>query len=182
MERVGAVWQFAWQGKKAALPDSKGLLDIATLIRQPNTPISAVELMTRDTPAPTAGRTMAPARGIERIDRQALLQYRERLRELDHEIDEAEEYADLERLDHLRREREFLLAEVSASLDLSGQPRSERGDGERARKAVEMRISSAIKRIAAVDESLARHLNRSIRTGLACSYEPDPPVEWRVAW
>lgn len=41
-------------------------------------------------------------------------------------------------------------------------------------------ISTAIDRLATVDEPLARHLQTSIRTGLSCSYEPDPTkkLDW----
>ena len=39
---------------------------------------------------------------------------------------------------------------------------------------------AALDRITTVDDALARHLRRSIRTGLVCSYEPDADdgVDW----
>ena len=54
--------------------------------------------------------------------------------------------------------------------------------GERARVAVQKAITAAIDRIATVDEPLARHLRSCIRTGLMCSYEPDPaaPYIWML--
>lgn len=39
--------------------------------------------------------------------------------------------------------------------------------------AVKIAITTAIARIATVDEPLARHLRRSVQTGLTCSYDPD---------
>jgi hypothetical protein len=46
--------------------------------------------------------------------------------------------------------------------------------------AVRKAISTAIDRIAGVDEPLARHLRTSVQTGLTCCYDPDPeaPVAW----
>jgi hypothetical protein len=38
-------------------------------------------------------------------------------------------------------------------------------------------VSAAIDRIATVDLPRARHLPTHIRTGLSCSYEPDPSQE-----
>jgi hypothetical protein len=52
--------------------------------------------------------------------------------------------------------------------------------GERARKAVTMRIRAAISTIAAQDDTLARHLRNTIRTGRLCSYQPEEAVSWRT--
>ena len=45
---------------------------------------------------------------------------------------------------------------------------------ERARKAVTARIRDAIRRIADVHPELGAHLDRTVRTGTTCRYEPDP--------
>ena len=44
---------------------------------------------------------------------------------------------------------------------------------ERARTNVQRAIRKAIERIAAHDGSLGHHLDRNIRTGTFCAYEPD---------
>jgi hypothetical protein len=183
MKRSDRVWNITWQGQTTTIPDAKGLMDIAILLRQPSASIRALDLMTRERP-PSAGDNLRKEAGqsLERIDREALNQYRLRLRELDGEIAEADRFADTERVHQLRQDREFLLAEIARSVNLGGQPRRERGDVERARKAVEMRVSYAINRLASLDSALGQHFRRSIRTGTACVYEPDPPVEWDVNW
>jgi hypothetical protein len=43
-----------------------------------------------------------------------------------------------------------------------------------ARVAATKAITPAIDRIATVDGPLGRHLRATIRTGLQCSYQPDP--------
>jgi len=47
---------------------------------------------------------------------------------------------------------------------------------------VTQRIKFAIRKIAQVEPALARHLERSIKTGHFCSYSPDPAVQihWRL--
>lgn len=56
------------------------------------------------------------------------------------------------------------------------------GAVERARQAVTKTIRAAIRRIAAVDAGLGRHLERSVRTGTSCVFDPDPhdPVLWSI--
>jgi hypothetical protein len=51
---------------------------------------------------------------------------------------------------------------------------------ERARKAVTMRIATAVRAIESVHPELARHLRNSVSTGRFCGYRPDRPVTWRT--
>ena len=43
------------------------------------------------------------------------------------------------------------------------------------------RVRGTIKQIGTVHPELGRHLDRSIRTGMWCSYEPEQPVRWSVS-
>ena len=63
---------------------------------------------------------------------------------------------------------------------LGGRARFAGDPAERARKAVTMRIRAAISTIAAQDDTLARHLRNTIRTGRLCSYQPEEAVSWRT--
>jgi len=49
---------------------------------------------------------------------------------------------------------------------------------ERARTTVTARIRDSIRRIEAVHPELGRHLQRSVRTGTLCVYEPETDVRW----
>ncbi len=108
------------------------------------------------------------------LDRQALTEYRQRLKELDHELAEAENWADTGRLDALRTERDALMSEIGRAMGLNGRVRTTGSSHERARIAVRKAVSAATGRIATIDEPLARHLRTSIHTGLTCSYDPEP--------
>jgi hypothetical protein len=92
----------------------------------------------------------------------------------------AEDWADLGRIDTIRAERDALLDEVARATGLGGRTRTTGSGQERARIATRKAISAAIERLSAVDKALGKHLNATIRTGLSCSYEPDPddPVRW----
>ncbi len=117
-------------------------------------------------------------------DLQSLEAYRRRLDDLDAEIDAADRDADLGRTELLDAERQQLLAELRRVTGLGGRIRSNPNDpAERARKAVSGRIRDAIGRLAEITPGLAAHLDRSIRTGLRCSYSPsshDKQMQWKI--
>jgi hypothetical protein len=106
--------------------------------------------------------------------------YQQRLADLEGELAEAEENADLGRVERLRAERSMLAGELAAALGLGGRARFAGDPAERARKAVTMRIRAAISAVAAQDDVLARHLRNTIRTGRVCSYQPEETVSWRT--
>jgi hypothetical protein len=122
--------------------------------------------------------------GQELIDLEALDAYRTRLDDLSTEIDQAETAADMGRVESLGTERDQLLAEIRRATGLGGRLRSNPNDpAERARKAVSARIRDAIRRVDAVAPLLAAHLDRSIQTGLRCSYSPandEASITWNV--
>jgi hypothetical protein len=53
---------------------------------------------------------------------------------------------------------------------------------EQERSAIRRAIRTALARLELHDAEVAQELRRTIRTGVACRYEPDPfhPVEWRL--
>ena len=109
-------------------------------------------------------------------DRRALAAYRERLRRIDAELDSLGEGSP--EAGALQREREALLAELSAAAGLGGQARTAGSPAERMRKAVTYRIRHAISQVAGAHPELGRHLNASVRTGTWCGYSPEHPVDW----
>jgi hypothetical protein len=159
------------------VPDSKGIRDLAVLLAHPGQPVPAVELVevAGGPPAAAAGGSLGPV-----IDATARRAYQRRLAELEAELTEAEEYADLGHVERLRAERSMLAAELAGALGLGGRARFAGDPAERARKAVTMRIRAAISTVAEQDDALARHLRNAVRTGRLCSYEPEEPVSWQT--
>ena len=174
-----SVWSVGPAGEARLLPDMKGLHYLHALLQRPDGEIGALDLS-----AMVAGHSMTvvePDAG-ERLDRQALTAYRNRLRELDEELDEAHSWNDAARLERLESEREALLREVAGATGLAGRARTTTGSAERARVAVRKAIAAALDRIDGEDPATARLLRRTVHTGSVCRYEPDPdaPVDWRL--
>jgi hypothetical protein len=119
-------------------------------------------------------------RGTTSLDREARDAYRKRLAELEDDLRHAEDNADLGQAAALRAERDFIAAELAAAFGLGGRERLAGDRHERARKAVAMRIRTALRSIREVHPALGRHLQASVATGRFCVYRPEQSVKWQV--
>jgi hypothetical protein len=164
----GRVWTLRYAGQTARLPDSKGLRDLAVLITRPGERTHVSEL---------AGASGFPRSDLGPVaDRRALAAYRERLCGIDAGLDSLDEGSP--EAGALHRERDALLAELSAVAGLGGRTRTAGSAAERMRKAVTYRIRHAISQVADAHPELGRHLQASVRTGTWCGYSPEHPVDW----
>lgn len=169
--RDGDVWSLSFDGTTVTVANAKGLHDLACLLAHPGKAVAAVELV---------GASPEVSMGADAmLDDKARAAYKRRLAELEEDLAEAESFHDTERASRTREERDFLAAELAGALGLGGRERRLADPAERARKAVTMRIRNSIGRIAKVHPGLARHLERSVRTGTFCCYEPERPMEWQ---
>ena len=164
----GKVWTLRYAGQTVRLPDSKGLRDLAVLITRPGEQTHVSEL---------AGAAGLPKADLGPVaDRRALAAYRERLRRIDAELDALSEGSP--EAGAVQRERDALLAELSAAAGLGGRTRTAGSPAERMRKAVTYRIRHAISQVTDAHPDLGRHLSASVRTGTWCGYSPERPVDW----
>jgi hypothetical protein len=175
--RTGTVWRLEFRGRSATVVDSKGMRDLAALLIRPGHEIHVLDLVEA---AGGPSRAEAGTDTGPMIDAAARKAYRRRLVDLEEEIDEASLDHDQARLERLQAEKDFLAAELSAVLGLGGRTRITGDRIERARKAVAMRISTALKAIETVHPELARHLRNSVSTGRFCSYRPDQELTWQL--
>ena len=154
----------------------RGYVYLRELVRRPGQAVSALDLV-----AGSRGGVAQPGLG-DALDRRALVAYRTRLRSLDEELSEAEDWSDSGRVEILRTERDALLNELSVATGLGGRARTSGSSHERARVAATKAINTAIERITTVDGSLGRHLRTGIHTGTMCSYRPqgDDDLVWIV--
>ncbi|MFD0637222.1 hypothetical protein ACFQ9X_42295 [Catenulispora yoronensis] len=173
-----STWLIGTDGSTFELPDLRGLHHLRELLRSPGADLSALDLSAAA--SGHAAVVVSEADTADVADAQALAAYRQRLEDIDSELDEAGSWSDQGRLDRLHAEREALLAEVRAATGLGGRRRRFSSAGERARTAVRKAIASALDRVADHDAALARLLRDTVRTGASCRYEPDParPVTW----
>lgn len=172
LRRDGSGWTVGAGGRTFTLPDMKGLGYLATLVASPGREIHALDL---------AGVSDTGDAG-ELLDAEARARYRERLRDLQEELEEAQRFNDLERAARLEHEIGFLTDELGRAVGLGGRTRRAGSAAERARLNVTRALGAALKRIANLDRALGEHLAATVRTGLFCSYNPDPrlPVRWEL--
>lgn len=175
----GVGWSVGPTAVARVVPDLKGLHYLRALLQRPGIDMTALTLS-----AMVAGHHVeVHQHGTgEALDRRALAEYRQRLRDIDEELDDAQSWSDTARVERLELEREALLRELAGATGLHGQPRTAGGSAERARVAVRKAIAAAIERIETDDPATARLLRTSVRTGSVCRYDPDPdaPVTWQL--
>lgn len=172
------VWTVGPPGATVAMPGVKGLHYLRHLVERPGQDVSALVLS--DTVTGHAGVSIGDSDAGEILDAQALAAYRRRLSEIDAEVTEADAWADPERLERARLERQALLDELAAATGLGGRRRRAGSIRERARVAVRKAIVAAVDRIDRIDPEVAGLLRDTVHTGTACRYDPDPgrPVRW----
>jgi hypothetical protein len=112
------------------------------------------------------------------LDREALRQYRQRLAELDEELDDAEAKDDAARYAKRSSEREALRKELARATGLGGKPRRTGSPAEKARLNVTRTIRHAISYLSTALPELAAHLEASVATGVSCCYEPRTQIAW----
>lgn len=173
------------------LRDLKGLRYVERLLADPGREFHALDLIAVEQGSLPTGRTIAGGEaevdggtdtGLQVIDDQARDAYRRRLAEVDDDIDEATRMNDFGRVELAQRDREFLIAELSAAAGLGGRKRTTGATAERARTSVTRSIRYSLERLAEHHPAVAAHLDQSINTGTYCVYNADPlaPISWDV--
>ena len=172
--RHGDVWTLTFDAVQTHLKHSKGLTDLATLLRAPGEEIAAAALMQGiEQPTPPSGSD-------EVLDERARSEYRARLQAIEEDLEEAQSFNDLGRIQRLEQEHDAIFIELRAATGLGGRSRKLKDSGERARKAVTARIREAIERIAEAHPAAGEHFAKAVRTGSFCCYEPKTAVDWRL--
>jgi predicted ATPase/class 3 adenylate cyclase len=186
--REGDVWAITYEDRTFRIRDTKGLRYLADLLAAPRREVPAIDLAATSGSGPRAiAAGVAAEAGLAPVvrttdpllDSAARGAYRDRLRDLQEEIDEAERFGDGERASRAREEFEFLARELTVATGLGGRDRRAPSDAERARQSVSKAIRQTLDRIEKHDRALAAHLRHSIRLGALCGYLPDPRSEVR---
>jgi predicted ATPase/class 3 adenylate cyclase len=186
--REGDVWAITYDDRTFRIHDTKGLRYLAQLLAAPGREIPAVDLAAGARSgargvgahvAAEAGLAPAIATADPLLDSAARGAYRERLRELQEDIDEADRFGDSERAARAREEFAYLAKELTTATGLGGRARRAPSEAERARQSVSKAIRQTLDRIERHDRDLATHLRHSVRLGAFCGYMPDPRSEVR---
>ncbi|SDP42431.1 ATP-binding protein [Lentzea jiangxiensis] len=157
--RDGEDWLLTTDAEHARLRDRRGLHYLRTLLSAPGKEIPALALA-------SGGSGLTAATTTPLLDKTALRAYRTRLAQLSEEDPE----------------HAFIAGELRRATGLGGRSRASSSEAERARVNVTRTLISALDRMAVQAPLAAAHLRASIRTGLACRYDPAPggPPRWRL--
>jgi predicted ATPase len=190
----GEYWTVVFHEETVRIKDTRGMRHLAYLLRHPDREFSVLALAA-DPPAPSTssltgirllGETRDPATAPvhivgftdagEILDSQAKTAYRQRLTELQAELDEAREFNDVGRVEKLQDELYFVTQELVGAVGLGKRARKAASPQERARVNVTRAIRTAITRITEVHPALGLYLSQTIKTGAFCSYVPPPHI------
>jgi hypothetical protein len=181
----GEFWTIQFFGRSIRIRDVQGMRYLGHLLANEGREVPALELLAAEDAAGERGPgdvgPLRPSAEPERVlDAEARARFKQRLLEIDSELDEAQQWNDSARAARLSREREALTQELAAAMGLGGRARRANAPAERARQSVTKAIKSAIHRIADEHALLGRHLEATVFTGLLCEYRPDP--QRRQGW
>ena len=189
--REGEYWSIAFEGRLFRLKDAKGLRYLSRLLEYPGREFHVLDLVALEE-SPTPEAAGVPPREVDRaarlgdagpmLDPEAKAAYRGRLDELEAEIAEAEAWRDTKRAERARDERAALVQALAGAVGLGGRDRLAASAAERARINITRAMKAALGRIQEHSPALGRHLTRTVRTGIYCSYAPDPRFvdAWRL--
>ncbi len=170
---VDGIWHISFNGEDLHVPDLKGFWHLRELMARPHQHVKALSLVESASDGPLPSADTGPM-----LDREALMKYRERLADLDDELDAAAGRGDTKRQAERSAERDALIAELKRATGLGGRPRRSGSPAEKARLNVTRTIRHAISELASRAPELAAHLDASIVTGISCSYEPPVDIAW----
>jgi predicted ATPase len=171
IRRLGDVCEFTYAGQSTTIRASKGVEDLIRLIEGEGGEVHCLDLIDAVVEEPTTG---------EVIDAEARRSYEQRIRDLQTEIDEAEDNGDYARSYKHQAELDALIEHLTAALGQGQRTRLAAGSAERARSAVTHRIRGTIRLLGRMHPVLGRHLTHAIKTGTYCSYQPEHPTVWHI--
>jgi hypothetical protein len=161
----GEIWTLSLGSEVIRLRATKGIVLLSRLVAEPEREFHVLDLE-----SPQGSIDGGDSGSL--LDEEALSNYRSRLRHLDAQLTEAEDFQDLARAESLRSEREFLTQELARAVGKGGSVRRSGSAVERARVNVQRRLKDATKRISAQSKAMGRQVSRSLKTGTYCSYVP----------
>jgi len=182
LTRDGRVWVAAAGDTRVRLTDTKGFRYLGELVSSPGIERHALDLV--DRVEGVAGSSGADRRHLgdagELLDSQARSAYRHRIEQLRAEVDGALGAGD-DRLAEARQyELDQLVGQLAQAFGLGGRSRKAASAAERARLNVTRALRSATARLIEAFPEAGGSLDRSIRTGMYCVYDPGDVTE--VLW
>ena len=182
LRRDDRGWAVDCGDMRARVADTKGVRYLAELLRSPGVERHALDLV--DCVEGVANRASGVSRhhlghAGDRLDGQARHAYRHRIEALRAEIDDALASGFEDRAEDLQAELDLLVSELAGAFGLGGRSRRAASAAERARLNVTRALRGAAARLAEVVPHEGLFLDKRLRTGAYCAYEPDEADEVR---
>ena len=179
----GPWWTAGCGDTKVRLRDSKGLRYLAELIAHPGVERHAIDLVDLvEGVAPDGPDRHALGDAGHVVDASARAAYRRRIEDLRTGVEDALDAEDDDRAARLQTELDDLVAELARSFGLGGRDRRASSTAEKARLNVTRALRAALAKLIEALPEPGAALDRRIRTGTFCAYEPqvDDIVRWDV--
>ncbi len=192
----GDYWTIAYEGSVFRLKDCTGARYLSHLLQHPHKEFHVFDLV--DVGGSRAsvhasrkqGAAVLAETGLHAtdggdagplLDSKARAAYKRRLADLHSELEEAQGFNDIGRMEKLQQEVAFLSRQLAVGLGLHPQYRRAAASADQVRVNVTRAIKRVIKKIATQHRALGLHLANTVSTGRFCSYTPDPrlPISWQ---
>jgi tetratricopeptide (TPR) repeat protein len=176
-------WTAGCGATKVRLKDTKGLRYLAELVARPHTERHVLDLLDAvegSEPGRVDRRALGDAGVVS--DGEARRAYRARVEALRTAVDEALDVEDDDRAARLQAELDDLVAELARAFGLGGRERRASSATEKARLNVTRALRAALVKLMEGLPEGGAILDRRIRTGTYCAYEPQAgdTVRWHV--
>ncbi len=167
-------WTASFGATRVRLRDTKGLRYLAELLARPGVEHHALDLVDRVEGPPAAGEVERHRLGDagELVDATARAAYRRRIEQLRADSEDALALGDLDRADALQAELDQLVSQLARAFGLGGRSRRASSAAERARVNVTRALRAAIANLEDALPGVGNALDRQVRTGMYCVYEP----------
>ena len=178
-----AGWSVRSERLQVRLQATKGLRYLAELVGAPGVERHVLDLVDQvegvDRDGPDRHRLGDTGEVLDITARRA---YRQHVEQLRYEIEDALAIGEDDRAAVLQKECDQLVGQLAAAFGLSGRSRTTGSAAERARLNVTRSLRTAISRIRADLPEAGEVLDRRVRTGLYCAFEPtrQDSVSWVV--
>lgn len=185
LERDGGWWTAGCTGTAVRLRDTKGMRYLADVVAHPGVERHAFDLVDLVEHVPGAETGLDRRRlgdAGELLDARSRSLYRRRVTELRDEVEDALAVEDDARAAKAQSELDALVAELTRAFGMGGRERKASSAAEKARVNVTRALRTAISNLAEALPEPAAVIDRRIRTGLFCVYEPhaDDEILWVV--
>lgn len=176
LRRDGSWWVASSEGTSVRLRDTKGLRYLAELVAAQGAERHALDLVDRIEGVGAAGQPGRRSLGDagELLDSQARTAYRHRIEALRTEAEEALEDGRLDDAEALQTELDALVRQLAQAFGLGGRSRVAGSATERARLNVTRALRAALANLREALPDAGAALDRGVRTGMYCTYEPVP--------